>query len=142
MTSRTAEKARFLLVGMTNTIIDFGILFILNSLGLPILVANIISTTTAFCFSFFANRKFTFRAIDGNLKRQIPLFIIVTLFGLWVLQTIVISLVSPVLSDLGITGALNTLVAKVVATVITLIWNYTLYSRLVFRKDPIDAHRD
>ena len=141
MTSKAAEKARFVLVGMTNTIIDFGILFILSSLGLPILAANIISTTTAFCFSFFANRKFTFKAIDGNLKRQIPLFILVTLFGLWVIQTIVIWLVSPPLSELGISGTLNTLLAKIIATIITLIWNYTLYSRLVFRKDP-DAHRN
>ena len=141
MTSKTAEKARFVLVGMTNTVIDFGILFLLSSFGLPILTANIISTTVAFCFSFFANRKFTFKAIDGNLKRQIPLFIIVTLFGLWVLQTVVISLVAPLLSQMGVTGGLNTLTAKVIATVITLIWNYTLYSRLVFRKDH-DAHRD
>lgn len=142
MTSKTAEKARFVLVGMTNTVIDFGVLFILGSLGLPVLTANIISTTIAFCFSFFANRKFTFKAIDGNLKRQIPLFIIVTLFGLWVLQTIVISLISPPLTEMGITGSLNTLVAKVIATIITLIWNYTLYSRLVFRKATPDAHRD
>lgn len=139
MTSKTAEKARFILVGMTNTIIDFGVLFILSGLGLPNVTANIISTTIAFCFSFFANRKFTFKAIDGNLKRQIPLFIAVTLFGLWVLQTLIISLVSPLLLNIGIADGINLFVAKILATVVTLVWNYTLYSRLVFKKDS-NAH--
>ena len=121
--SKNRQKIRFLLVGGTNTAIDFGLLFILNSFGLPRVSSNTISTGVAFIFSFFANRNFTFSANSGNIKKQITLFIIVTLFGLWVIQPIIISLIS------------NLLVGKIIATAVTLVWNYLFYSRLVFKKE-------
>ena len=121
--SKNRQKIRFLLVGGTNTAIDFGLLFILNTLGLPRVLSNTISTGVAFIFSFFANRNFTFSANSGNIKKQMTLFIIVTLFGLWVIQPIIISLIS------------NLLVGKIIATAVTLVWNYLFYSRLVFRKE-------
>ena len=121
--SKNRQKIRFLLVGGTNTAIDFGLLFILNTLGLPRVPSNIISTGVAFIFSFFANRNFTFSANSGNIKKQMTLFIIVTLFGLWVIQPIIISLIS------------NLLVGKIIATAVTLVWNYLFYSRLVFKKE-------
>ena len=121
--SKNRQKIRFLLVGGTNTAIDFGLLFILNSFGLPRVLSNTISTGVAFIFSFFANRNFTFSANSGNIKKQMTLFIIVTLFGLWVIQPIIISLIS------------NLLVGKIIATAVTLVWNYLFYSRLVFKKE-------
>lgn len=121
--SKNRQKIRFLLVGGTNTAIDFGLLFILNTLGLPRVPSNTISTGVAFIFSFFANRNFTFSANSGNIKKQMTLFIIVTLFGLWVIQPIIISLIS------------NLLVGKIIATAVTLVWNYLFYSRLVFKKE-------
>ena len=121
--SKNRQKIRFLLVGGTNTAIDFGLLFILNTLGLPRVLSNTISTGVAFIFSFFANRNFTFSANSGNIKKQMTLFIIVTLFGLWVIQPIIISLIS------------NLLVGKIIATAVTLVWNYLVYSRLVFKKE-------
>lgn len=127
-------KLRFGTVGAANTAIDFGLLFVLRSLGLPIIPANIISTTAAFCFSFFANKKYTFKS-SGNVKRELILFVTVTLFGLWVLQNIVIQLV--LLWPLGTTtipSETNLLIAKVIATLVSLIWNYMMYSRVVFKK--------
>ena len=121
--SKNRQKIRFLLVGGTNTAIDFGLLFTLNTLGLPRVPSNTISTGVAFIFSFFANRNFTFSANSGNIKKQMTLFIIVTLFGLWVIQPIIISLIS------------NLLVGKIIATAVTLVWNYLFYSRLVFKKE-------
>ena len=121
--SKNRQKIRFLLVGGTNTAIDFGLLFILNTLGLPRVLSNTISTGVAFIFSFFANRNFTFSANSGNIKKQMTLFIIVTLFGLWVIQPIIISLIS------------NLLVGKIIATAVTLVWNYLFYSRRVFKKE-------
>lgn len=119
-----------------NTLIDFGLLFTLKALGLPAINANIISTTAAFCFSFVANKKYTFKSTGANLKREIGLFIVVTLFALWVIQTIVIKLVENMLSGSGLDDALILLIAKILATVFTLAWNYTLYSRVVFKKPP------
>lgn len=127
-----AQLLRFALVGGINTALDFGLLFGLRALGLPVELANIASTGAAFIFSFFANKKYTFRAQGGNLLRQMLLFIIVTLFGLWVLQTLVISLTLPLLeTSLGSSTAL--FVAKLLATGVSLVWNYVLYSTIVFR---------
>lgn len=127
------QKLRFLAVGGFNTLLDFGLLFILKALGLPVITANIISTTTAFCFSFFANKKYTFKTTDTNIKREIILFIVVTLFGLWVLQTIVIKLVTALLTPYGISPDAILFIAKLIATAMTLVWNYVMYSRVVFK---------
>jgi putative flippase GtrA len=128
------EKIRFMAVGGANTVIDFGLLFLLKAFGLPTITANLISTTTAFCFSFFANKKYTFKTTDTDVKREVILFIAVTLFGLWVLQTIVIKILTAFISThLSSNEAL--LVAKLAATVVSLIWNYILYSRVVFKQN-------
>lgn len=48
-----ADKLRFLIVGSTNTVLDFGILFSLTIfLNIPKEFANFISTFVAFLFSF------------------------------------------------------------------------------------------
>lgn len=127
-----SQKLRFILVGICNTTIDFTLLFGLKAMGLPTIPANIISTTAAFCFSFFANKKYTFKDTSTSLKRQIPLFIIVTLTGLWGVQTVVIYLVSALLNPAHLPPTVILLIAKVVATAGSLVWNYSFYSRLVF----------
>lgn len=127
------QKLRFILVGICNTAIDFTILFSLKALGLPSISANIISTTAAFCFSFFANKKYTFRENSGDLKKQIPLFIVITLAGLWGVQTGVIFLVSYLLAGVIHDEGITLLVAKIVATAASLVWNYVFYSRIVFK---------
>ena len=70
-----ADKLRFLIVGGTNTILDFDILFSLTIfLNIPKEFANFISTFVAFLFSFFANKKYTFKSTSQNLKKQFLLF--------------------------------------------------------------------
>ena|SRR5690349_7165272 len=128
-----AQKIRFILVGICNTTIDFAILFTLKSMGLPIVPANIISTTAAFCFSFFANRKYTFKDSGGNIKKQLPLFIVVTLAGLWGVQTGIIYLITHLFAESPINDEVILLFAKIVATAASLVWNYTFYSRVVFK---------
>lgn len=132
-----AEKTRFAVVGGANTVIDFGLLFLLKTLGLPVIMSNIISTTSAFIFSFFANKKYTFKTTDTNVKREIILFILVTLFGLWVLQTLVISLITSSLSYAHLPSGTTLFLAKAGATFVSLTWNYVLYSRVVFNKNRL-----
>lgn len=134
MIKNKTQKTRFIMVGGVNTLLDFGILFLLKSLGLPAISANIVSTSAAFCFSFFANKKYTFKTDSTNIRREIVLFVIVTLFGLWVLQTIVIKLISYLLSGVDIPENVTLLIAKLFATIVSLTWNYILYSRVVFKK--------
>lgn len=129
--NKHAKKLRFALVGGVNTAIDFGILFGLTWLGLDKIVANYISTSIALIFSFFANKTFTFKTTSGSAKRQFTLFLAVTLVGLWVVQPLIIWSYTALMGE----SPLSLLVAKLIATIASLIWNYLLYSRVVF------AHR-
>lgn len=126
------QLLRFGLVGLTATVIDFGLLFSLKNAGLPVISANIISTLLAFVFSFSANRKFTFRSTSKKLARQISRFIIVTLFGLWILQSIVIVAADPFISNLIDDQSLKLVIAKLLATIVSMTWNYIMYARVVF----------
>lgn len=128
-----AEKFRFALVGGFNTALDFGLLFLFVSLGFDKIVANYISTSIAFVFSFFANKTFTFRA-TGDARREFITFVTITLFGLWVLQPIIITGVTALTVPLDISESATLVGAKLIATIISLIWNYIMYSRVVFRK--------
>lgn len=134
LNKNNAQKARFIAVGGINTVLDFGLLFILKSFGLPALTANICSTTAAFCFSFFANKKFTFKTNNANIKRELLLFVVVTLTGLWGIQTLVIMIVTQLLSGSGLSSDMTLLAAKLCATVASLTWNYIMYSRVVFKQ--------
>ena len=113
-----AQIARFGIVGAANTALDFGLLFILRALGLPVEFANIASTTIAFLFSFFANKKYTFKTSGTNVVREMILFVVVTLTGLWVLQTLVIMLTLPWLTAITNQTDVALLVAKLLATVV------------------------
>lgn len=133
MIKNKSQKLRFGLVGVINTTIDFSVLFTLTAFGLPTLTANIISTTTAFCFSFFANKNYTFKA-NGDTKRELFLFIVVTLFGLWVIQNLVINVVTFILAGTLLSAPVILAIAKILAIIASLIWNYTLYSHVVFKR--------
>ena len=124
------QKRRFGFVGVINTIVDFGLLFTLRYLGLPSVTANFVSTSVAFTLSFGLNKNVVFRAKGSDIRREVTLFIITTLFGLWALQTIVITVVDLVAP----TSSISLFVSKVLATIVTICWNYVMYSRVVFKK--------
>lgn len=136
LVKKHAEKIRFAIVGVANTAVDFIILFVLVALGLDKIPANYISTGIAFIFSFFVNKSFTFKHKGGNVKKQFAVFIAVTIVGLWILQPLIITGVDFILSPTGWADPVILFVAKVVATVGSMIWNYLFYSRLVFKKAP------
>ncbi|RKT52999.1 GtrA family protein [Saccharothrix australiensis] len=127
-----ATKVRFGLVGVANTLVDVVSYTLLSLAGLPMFVANLLSTTAGMACSFTLNRSFTFRARTGDVRTQVVLFVLVTAFGLWVVQPILISLTSGAFAG---THELVALVGpKLAALVFNLVWNYTLYNRLVFRQ--------
>ena len=128
------QLLRFGLVGGANTALDFGLLFVFKFLGIPVEIANIMSTGLAFIFSFVANKKYTFKTTGTNIVREMVLFVIVTLFGLWVLQSVVIWLIMPLAASLLANTSYALIASKLVATVVSLTWNYLLYSKLVFKK--------
>ena len=132
-----AEKIRFAVVGGANTALDFAILFTLVALGIDKIVANYISSGSALIFSFFVNKSFTFKNKSGNARKQFVLFIVVTIIGLWVIQPIIIIAITTALTGSGLNETIALFIAKIVATVASLIWNYLCYSRFVFKKEPV-----
>ena len=144
-----ARAGKFGAVGILNTAIDFGIFNLMFAVfGAGILVANVISTTIAMIFSFFANRHVVFKASDGSAMKQALWFFVVTAFGLYVLQlgilhlltswwTAPLTLVVAIAHSLGLGHVLSDRFirnnsAKAVATVASLIWNYYTYKMVVF----------
>ena len=128
-----ANKLRFGIVGIINTGLDFGILFFLTLLfNLPRELANTISTTISFLFSFVANKKYTFKSTSKDLKHQFILFAVVTLFGLWVVQNGIISVATPLFMNIISNEAMSLFASKIIATFASLIWNYILYVKIIF----------
>ena len=129
-----AEKIKYAIVGGFNTLLDFVLLFVFVALGVDKILANYFSTGIAMGFSFFANKSFTFKNDSPKVKRQFILFIAVTIIGMWVIQPIVIWASTSLLAPYITNESINLFIAKLIATVASLIWNYILYSRLVFKK--------
>jgi len=128
------DKFRFVAVGIANTAIDFVILFLLVGFGVNKVIANLISTSIALLFSFFVNKSFTFKNTDKNTRKQFVLFLLITLTGLWILQPLTIWGVSSIASSYISNGNILLFIGKMVATIASLVWNYILYSRFVFKR--------
>lgn len=125
---------RFAVVGAASTAIDFGILLVLKAFGIPAVAANVCSTTTAFLFSFTANKKYTFKTSGTNVAREMTLFVIFTLIGLWVFQSAIIHItLDPLTAFLGNHKTLGLIASKLLATAVSMTWNYITYSRIVFK---------
>ena len=128
------RKIRFSLVSSIATANDFSLLLFITSFGLGTITANYISSSIAFVFSFFANKKFAFRTPNHHIKREAVLFIIVTLTGIWLLQPLIIWKIEDMFDQSFQPTWLLVIIAKVVASFVTFIWNYFFYTRLVFKK--------
>lgn len=127
------KEVRFGVVGAINTFVDFTSLFALSSFGLPVIAANLISTTVALVVSFSLNKNFVFKGVGGHFRQQIGLFILTTLFGLWILQPIIFLAIDRWVFFDTDSSSVTLLFSKICATFVTLIWNYITYSRIVFR---------
>ena len=130
------QKIKFATIGAFNTAVDVAILFSLKTLGINIVVANITSTGITFVLSFILNKKITFNSTNKTKKENIKeflLFTIITLFGLWVIQTLVIYIITSILSNILISN-INLFIAKIIATIFSLVWNFILYKKVVFKK--------
>jgi putative flippase GtrA len=130
----TPTQLRFGLVGVCNTAVDLLGYAALVSLGLPLFVANFISTTVGLLLSFTLNRNFTFRSRSGDVRSQALWFLGVTGFGLWVMQPIVIMLVNSAFPGI------NVLIPKSAGIAMGLVWNYVLYNKVVFRPEREATH--
>lgn len=122
-------------MGAVGTAIDFLLLNMLSRLGTPNILANTVSTGVALLFGYFANRRYTFKTEGGSRRREIVLFFVFSLIGLWGVQNLVILSATPLLPDSwSPTFRLN--VAKAFAAVASYTWNFLTVKRFVFTEGP------
>ena len=127
----TAKQfAKFVMVGLVNTAIDFFIYFSLTRgtdfFEQHLLSANIIAFSIAATNSFFWNKKWTFRDQGKNYHVQYSKFLIVSIGGLLLSQGIFV---------LGVHYLkISDIITKLAAVVIITFWNFALNKRWTFRK--------
>ncbi len=135
--ARHRQIILFGIIGALNTSVDIVLYLILTGQGLSVVIANIISTTTALLLSFVLNKKFAFQSQTSAKQTLVP-FLVVTLTGLWILQPIVIHIVHAIVGNQLFSGnpTVAELVPKLVATIFSVVWNYVLYKKFVFKTTP------
>lgn len=154
---------RFASVGVFNTLADFALLNTLllltgaqTSEKMLVILLNLISAGSVSVLSYFLNHRFVFA---GETRRahhhNILIFLVITLSGLFIIQGTIFAFVldqvggfalpiSNVLEYIGLGFVTRDLVqtnlAKAVATVGTMLWNYHLYKKLIFNKVVYQDH--
>lgn len=141
----TGEVGRFGLVGIFNTILDIVLVNVLVVVGLELVLAGIISGTVAMINSFIFNQRFTFK-VKKVTPVQTLYFFAITMFGLYVIRPLILQFftkqwLSPGELVYGVTSALHlpfshsfdvNNFALVVAIVVVLGYNFTMYRKFVF----------
>ena len=115
--------ARFLAVGVCNTLIDLALFWALNA-PLGIVLANVVSTSAGMLFSFLVNGRHTFGASRVTLRQSV-LFVASNAATMWVLQPLLIHAVHDVV-------AVPLMAAKVVALGGSVVANFLLYRYVVW----------
>lgn len=151
------QFVKFCIVGASSAIIDFGLLgFFYYRMNFPVYVAATLSFFCAVCNGFYWNRRWTFRAGEGDAKRQYPKFVLTNIIG-WMLN---LSIMTGILILAGTMGLVHTkrsamevinliLIpgghgrafhplalygAKAVATVFVTAWNFTASKFWTFKQ--------
>jgi putative flippase GtrA len=114
---------KFLIVGTVGFAVDFGTLNLLKLVfGLHLLVANTISFSLAVLSNFTWNRLWTYPDSRSKpIKSQLVQFFVVNVAG-WGINTVVLAALSPVFQ--GMVGELGYNIAKAIATILVLFWNF------------------
>jgi putative flippase GtrA len=130
---------KFSVVGAIGAVVDFGILYLLHSvLGLHIVLSNTCSFTTAVLSNFTWNRYWTYPDSRSRpLSTQLRQFFIVNIAGWGINTGILLLLRSPfadfvtnidtnilILSDPELSYKVGYNLAKAVATVVVMFWNF------------------
>jgi putative flippase GtrA len=131
---------KFAVVGLSGTVVDFGILAALKELvHMPTLPANVLSFTTAMANNFTWNYLWTFRDVRGKKVSVVFIqFAVISVIGLALNSTIVVLLEKP-LNSLFTRPNTGYLAAKFIATIVVLLWNYFANRLWTFRQRPRKA---
>lgn len=130
------QLAKFGLVGVLNTAIDFGILNFLISVtqvasGPFIIAMNATSFSAAVVNSYFWNKEWVF---SGSKKSSFLVFAVVSVIGIAINSGVVFGLTTFAKPVFVSSPTLWANLAKVLATGLSLVWNFLGYKLVVFKK--------
>jgi len=134
------QFAKYAVAGAANTAVDFGVLNILmfltnTSKGEKIIILNSVAFLVAVIHSYLWNKFWTFKSTEKeNSAVQFLQFLIVSLIAVLINGAIVYIISSKINPVFGLSDVAWTNIAKVVATVISLVWNFIGYKFIVFNK--------
>lgn len=141
---------RFCTVGLLNTSTDALLYVLLQTAGIALFAANFISTSAGLALSYLLNSRYTFHGASGGV-RQLAKFVLVTCIGLWLLQPLLIHVLTVAGTQIGLlTFVENATDSHTVGFVVlpklgaiagVLVWNYLWYSRGVFARPLARAIR-
>lgn len=115
MWSEGTTLVRFAIVGIGNTLVDFGMFFLLTSMGVSYVLAQVCSYSAGVINSYVWNRTWTFRVQE---KASVHQFFQFTLLNLVSLGTTVILL------QLLQLAAISLFTSKVIATIAGMAVNF------------------
>ncbi len=134
------QFSKFVLIGGINTVIDFAVLNIEIKLtgitsGSGLFVLNTISFFVAVINSYFMNKYWTFHDITRKREEtKFAQFIAVSVVGSGINSSIVAGITTFVAPMFGVSPVLWANIAKLLATGISLVWNFVGYKLFVFKK--------
>ncbi len=118
MKTLLTQLAKFGVVGVVATVLDFGIMNLLHyGVRLDILLANTAGFAISLIFNYTASMKFVFEHRDGmSRRREFVIFVVLSLIGLALNDGIVLAL------NKGL--ALEANLAKIAATALVMTYNF------------------
>lgn len=156
------QFAKFCIVGASSTILDFTVFNLALRAGLSPAKALTCSFLVAVTNGFIWNSRWTFRATRGDARKQYPKFVATNIVG-WMLSLFVVTTALVLAAHLRLTTvhhtpletmrivlfgahsgersfsflALNA--AKVCATIVGVVWNFTASKFWTFKQHPAPA---
>ena len=134
------QFGKFLAVGVTNTLIDLGVLNFLIftttiASGVFYSIFNVISFTIAVINSFIWNKYWTFKENGKKkTKKEFIQFLIVSLVGLVInvgIASLIVNLIGP---KLGLSDEIWANIGKLSAIFFSMVWNFVGYKFIVFKE--------
>jgi putative flippase GtrA len=130
------QLMKFIIVGLGNTAIDFGVLNLLIQIWhWQVLPANAVSFSLAVTNSYFLTKYWTFQDKSVNSWQQFSGFVAVNLLGLGI-STLIIKYGLPASGDywpsLAFDWRYN--IVKVVSVFVIWVWNFLAYKFIIFGK--------
>jgi putative flippase GtrA len=117
-----SQAAQFALVGVSNTLLDFGLFSLLVHLRVPVVVSNCISYSAGVAWSFFWNQRWTFGNAAGFRLTVAGRFLLVNLLSVAVSTALLY----------GLTAFWPPATAKLATLPIMFAWSFTLSKFYVF----------